>query len=181
MVSVPVIPGVPASDCVMPSTSSKAAATCPPCTQPGGPSYAEPNTPRPTMAPSSTLVTMGGAIGLAKPMIGLLSKNACGSPELAVSAKPSNAWPWGNPSRADTTASSAVAASVSASIGAVVATRRSIAARMASAARRISARRGDTVLSAAERQRSIACCMAFASSAGGACSSPGFMRHRIRR
>ena len=32
------MPGVPESDCVVPSTSSNAAAMYPPCTQPGGPS-----------------------------------------------------------------------------------------------------------------------------------------------
>ena len=68
------MPPEPVSDWAKPSTSSKAAATQPPWTQPGGPSYAEPNPASPKTRPFSSRITIGGAIGFARPIIGLWSK-----------------------------------------------------------------------------------------------------------
>jgi hypothetical protein len=81
------MPGRPESDCTNPSTSSNAAATNPPCTWPGGPSYAEPNRTRASAVRSPVFaIVIGGASGLASPIMGLRSKNAETSPATADSA-----------------------------------------------------------------------------------------------
>ena len=70
IVSVPVMAPTPDVMLATPSSSSKSAAITPPCTQPGGPSYADVIVARPRTSRPSTSSFTGGASGLYKPIIG---------------------------------------------------------------------------------------------------------------
>ena len=64
IVSVPVIAPTPAEMLATPRSSSNSAAITPPCTHPGGPSYAASRLPVPWTAPSITSTATGGASAL---------------------------------------------------------------------------------------------------------------------
>src|SRR3954464_14766413 len=88
-VSVPVKPALPDAIWARPMRSSKAAATKPPCRQPGGPSYASVQTAHARVIPSVISRCSGDASGLLRPLIGLRSaRTASAGPATAAPPRP---------------------------------------------------------------------------------------------
>ena len=140
MVSVPVKAPRPRHAFTAPRSSSMTIATTPPCTIPGGPTYAAGTAPDPRRRSPSNVNVRGGAIGLSGPITGLYGKNRPGS-ALANCSGPENdvrsaVWPgvpstWWGASNAEASPMSAATRS-STSTGASAVRTAPISARVAS-------------------------------------------------